>query len=60
VTSRTVTVQLTQDDQTAVSQGVDPGELVVIEGVDRLQQGTKVTVRRSDQTKSTGATAPAS
>jgi multidrug efflux system membrane fusion protein len=51
VTSRNVTVQLTQDDQTVLSHGVDSGELVVIEGVDRLQQGTKVTVRRSDQSK---------
>ena len=33
-----------EGDQTAIQSGVRPGELVVVEGLDRLQPGTHVTV----------------
>ena len=41
---RNVEVQLTEGEQTALKKGVAPGELVVTDGVDKLQQGTKVTL----------------
>jgi multidrug efflux system membrane fusion protein len=45
VESRDVTVSMTDDDQTAISAGLSAGEVVVTEGVERLQPGAAVTVR---------------
>ena len=42
---RNVTVQLTEGDQTAIKQGISPGEIVVTDGIDKLQQGSRVVVR---------------
>ena len=42
VEMRNVTVALTQGDDTVMKQGVAAGEVVVIDGVDKLQQGSKV------------------
>ncbi len=42
---RTVDVRLTEGDSSAVDSGLSPGETVVVEGVDKLQPGTKVAVR---------------
>lgn len=42
VEMRNVEVQLTEGDATSIKKGVAPGEAVVTEGVDKLQQGTKV------------------
>jgi multidrug efflux system membrane fusion protein len=42
VEMRNVVVQLTQGDDTAIRQGIAPKEIVVIDGVDKLQQGSKV------------------
>jgi multidrug efflux system membrane fusion protein len=39
---RTVVSTLTEGDEAAVDSGLEPGENVVIDGVDKLQQGTKV------------------
>ena len=44
VDMRPVEVQLTEGDETAIRKGVSPGEVVIIEGVDKLQPGTKVAV----------------
>lgn len=44
---RTVVSTLTEGDEAAVDSGLEPGENVVIDGVDKLQQGTKVSVRMS-------------
>jgi membrane fusion protein, multidrug efflux system len=41
---RTVTVGTTDGDTTAV-QGVNPGEVVAVNGFDKLQDGIKVSVR---------------
>lgn len=41
---RNVEVQLTQADETVIGRGVSSGEVVVIDGVDKLQPGMKVTV----------------
>jgi multidrug efflux system membrane fusion protein len=42
VEMRNVVVQLTQGDDTVIRQGLTAGEIVVIDGVDKLQQGSKV------------------
>ena len=42
VALRDVAVELTEGDQTAVRTGVTAGETVVVDGVDKLQPGTKV------------------
>jgi len=44
VEMRTVDLQLTEGDDTAISKGLAAGETVVVDGVDKLQQGTKVAV----------------
>ncbi len=42
VDMRTVDVQLTEGNDTAIRKGLSAGELVVTDGVDKLQPGTKV------------------
>jgi membrane fusion protein, multidrug efflux system len=42
---RTIVSTLTEGDDAAVDSGLEPGENVVIDGVDKLQQGTKVSMR---------------
>lgn len=42
---RNVVSTLTEGDEAAVDSGLEPGESVVIDGVDKLQQGTKVSMR---------------
>jgi membrane fusion protein, multidrug efflux system len=42
---RNIVSSLTEGDEAAVDKGLEPGENVVIDGVDKLQQGTKVSVR---------------
>ncbi len=43
---RNVTPQLTEGDLTALSGGVSAGEVVVVEGLDKLQPGAPVTVSK--------------
>jgi multidrug efflux system membrane fusion protein len=52
VESRNVTVQLTEGDDATIGSGLQPGDLVVIDGVDKLRPGMKVDV-------STGSTGDA-
>ena len=42
VTVRQVTVGTTEGDQTEITAGLKPGEVVVTDGVDKLQEGSKV------------------
>jgi multidrug efflux system membrane fusion protein len=49
VAAKNVEVKLTQGDQTAIARGLNPGETVVIDGVDKLQPGTKVVARTAEQ-----------
>jgi len=42
---RAVTLALTQGNVTAVAQGISPGEVVVTDGQDKLQNGSKVVFR---------------
>ena len=41
---RNVEVQLTEGDQASIRRGVSPGEVVVVDGTDKLQPGAKVAV----------------
>jgi multidrug efflux system membrane fusion protein len=43
---RNVTVRVTQGDEAAIASGLAAGEIVVVDGVDKLQPGGKVLVRR--------------
>ncbi|HVP90162.1 MAG TPA: MdtA/MuxA family multidrug efflux RND transporter periplasmic adaptor subunit [Terriglobales bacterium] len=45
---RNVDVQLTQGEDTVVRQGLAAGETVVIDGVDKLQAGTRVSLAGAD------------
>ena len=39
---RNIVIGLSENDQTVVASGLEPGEVVVIDGTDKLQQGSKV------------------
>jgi multidrug efflux system membrane fusion protein len=52
---RNVVVGPTEGDEVAIDSGLSPGELVVIEGLDKLQQGTKVAPRQFGVPRQTGA-----
>jgi membrane fusion protein, multidrug efflux system len=54
VEARTVTVALTQSNQSAIDSGLQVGEVVVTDGQDKLQNGAKVETR-SPNTKSTSS-----
>ena len=51
---RNITVGETEGEDTVVEKGVAPGELVVTDGVDKLQQGTTVSVRPQASRRATG------
>jgi membrane fusion protein, multidrug efflux system len=48
VTDRQVTVGVTEGDNTEITRGLAPGDVVVMTGVDELQEGSRVTVQMSD------------
>ncbi len=50
---REITSTLTEGDEAAVDKGLQPGEVVVIDGIDKLQQGTKVAVRMAGDATTT-------
>jgi multidrug efflux system membrane fusion protein len=45
VEARTVTISLQQGDTTAVASGLNPGDTVVTDGQDKLQNGSKIAPR---------------
>jgi multidrug efflux system membrane fusion protein len=51
---RNVDVQLTQGDDSAIRQGLSPGEIVVVDGVDKLQAGTRVAMAGEDNPTGSG------
>ena len=58
VVDRAVTVSLTQGDTTVVTSGLNPGDVVVTDGQDKLQRGSRI--ERRGKTPSAGSgTAPA-
>ena len=48
VTVHQITVGTTEGDQTEVTSGVSPGDILVMSGVDKLQEGSKVSVHFVD------------
>jgi multidrug efflux system membrane fusion protein len=59
VTVRQVTPGPSQDDNTAVSDGLSAGDVVVVEGADKLKEGSKVTVASSYKRKKSSSGDPA-
>jgi membrane fusion protein, multidrug efflux system len=48
VEARNIVTTITEADEAAVDSGLKPGEKVVIDGVDKLQPGTKVNAKTAD------------
>ena len=55
VTVRPVTLDVGQGDDIAVSAGLEQGELVVVDGAERLREGSRVEVKDSGKTKNKGS-----
>jgi multidrug efflux system membrane fusion protein len=56
VTMRTVTLGVTENDRVAITQGLKPGDVVVVDGADRLRDGESVILPKGQ----TGTAATAS
>jgi multidrug efflux system membrane fusion protein len=50
VDARPVTIGLTEGSDTSIDSGLSPGEVVVVDGADKLRPGAAVEVRKSDVT----------
>ncbi len=48
VEARNVEVRLIQGDDTAIARGLSPGDVVVIDGIDRLRPGVKVAASQAE------------
>ena len=59
VTVRDVTEKITEGAQTGLTAGVQPGDTVVVDGQDKLQEGTKVDTHAQASQPPANATAPA-
>lgn len=55
VTVRAVTPGPTQEDNVAIDDGLSAGEVVVVEGADKLKEGSKVKVASAHQHKSSSS-----
>jgi multidrug efflux system membrane fusion protein len=51
VAMRTITIGPSEGDDVAVETGLQPGEVVVVEGVDKLTDGAKVTAKAAGASK---------
>ena len=49
VSMRPVTLGATEDDDVEIAKGLEGGEIVVIEGQDKLQEGSKIETRGTGQ-----------
>jgi multidrug efflux system membrane fusion protein len=49
VTIRQIAQGVTEGDNTEVTSGLDPGDVLVMTGVDKLQEGSSVTVQMADE-----------
>jgi len=58
VEARPVTVALTQFNQSAIASGLQPGDIVVTDGQDKLQNGAKVEARTRSGNGSSNASQP--
>lgn len=59
VTVRPVTEGVSEGDNTEITSGVSPGDVLVMTGVDKLQEGTPVTVQMADDQTGGRSGAPA-
>jgi multidrug efflux system membrane fusion protein len=50
VTVRQISLSTTDGENTQVTSGLQPGDVVVMTGVDKLQEGSKVTVHMDGET----------
>lgn len=57
VTIRKISLGTTDGENTEITSGINPGDTVVMTGVDRLQEGSKVTVHFEDAGQSPANTA---
>ena len=48
---RTIKPGIVEGAETAIESGLSPGEIVVTEGVDKLQTGTQITTREKEKDK---------
>ena len=55
VEARPVTVAMTQSNQSAIASGLQPGDIVVTDGQDKLQNGAKVEPRSRNANSSSNA-----
>jgi len=51
---RPIVLGPTEGDDASVESGLAPGEVVVIEGVDKVQRGMKVAARMADSSHAKG------
>jgi multidrug efflux system membrane fusion protein len=56
---REVTTGLAQGETTVIEKGVAPGEMVVVNGVDKLHDGAEVTVRQAGESATESGSQPA-
>ena len=56
VEMRPVTISATQGDTAAIASGLNPGELVVVDGTDKLRQGSRVSVQLAANPVAPGST----
>ncbi len=56
VTVRNVTIGTTEGDDSEITSGLVPGDVVVMTGVDKLQEGSKVTLANTPASPSTAPT----
>jgi multidrug efflux system membrane fusion protein len=54
VTVRPVTIGTTEGDDSEVTAGLEPGDVVIMTGVDKLQEGSKVSVHFDGESQATG------
>jgi len=54
VSVRQIATGTTEGNDTQITSGVNPGDVLVMTGVDKLQEGTKVTVQMDDQSGGAG------
>ena len=55
VTVRNITLGTTEGDETEVTSGLNPGDQVVMTGVDKLQEGSKITAPKPGERRRKGS-----
>jgi multidrug efflux system membrane fusion protein len=58
VSMKQIKTGISQDGETSVVEGLDVGEQVVVDGAERLREGSKVEVKEKDQPGKSGGKGP--